>query len=185
MAHNTDGAEGAARRAPPADEYDGEHLPINRTIESLTRWLALAGGGLMLIAIAITLISVVGRYGFSEPLPGDYELVEIIAAVAIFLFFPYTHATNSNIVVRFFTDGFSARSQQILDLFHDVIFTLVAALLAWRLAIGFEEKLQSGESTMLVRIPFWWSYGFAVASMVLLCLVCVARLVAGVRALRQ
>jgi TRAP-type C4-dicarboxylate transport system permease small subunit len=185
MAHTPDGAEGAARRAPPADEYEGEHLPINRTIEALTRGLALVGGTLLLLTIAITLISVVGRYGFNEPLPGDYESVEMIAAVAIFLFFPYTHATNSNIVVRFFTDGLSARKQRILDLIHDVIFTLVAGLLVWRLAIGFAEKFHSGESTMLVRIPFWWSYTFAVASMILLCLVCVARLFAGVRALRQ
>jgi TRAP-type C4-dicarboxylate transport system permease small subunit len=185
MAHTPKGAEGAERRAPPADEYEGEHLPINPTIEALTRWLALAGGALLLFTVAITLVSVAGRYGFNQPLPGDYESVEMLAAVAIFLFFPYTHATNSNIVVRFFTDGLSARKQRILDLTHDVIFTLVAALLAWRLAIGFAEKFHSGESTMLVRIPFWWSYTFAVASMILLCLVCIARLVAGLRAIRQ
>jgi len=185
MAHGTEGAAGEPPHPPPASEHDGEQLPINPAIEWLTRWLALIGGVLMLLAIAITLISVIGRYGFNAPLPGDYESVEMIAAVGIFLFFPHAHATNSNIVVKFFTAGMSARHQRILDIGHDVIFMLVAALLAWRLAIGFAEKFHTGESTMLVRIPYWWSYSFAVVSMALLSIVCIARLVAAVRTLRQ
>ena len=173
-------------RAPPADEHGGgEGVPIDASIENLTRWVALTGGVLMLATIAVTLISVIGRYGLNAPLPGDYELVEMIAAVGIFFFFPYTHATNSNIVVRFFTDSMAANGKRLLDLAHDVIFTAVAALLAWRLAIGLIDKLHTGESTMLVRIPYWWSFCFAVASMILLCIVCIARLYAGVRALRQ
>jgi TRAP-type C4-dicarboxylate transport system permease small subunit len=140
---------------------------------------------LMLAVILITLISVAGRYAINEPLPGDYELVELLAAVGIFLFFPYAHATDGNIVVRFFTDRMAARSKRILDLGHDVIFAAVAALFAWRLAIGFLEKFHNGESSMLVRIPYWWPYTFAVASMALLCIVCIARLFAGTRALRQ
>jgi TRAP-type C4-dicarboxylate transport system permease small subunit len=185
MARGTDAATEAAERNPPSEMGDGDRIAINQTIERVTRWLALAGGSLMLLAIGLTLISVIGRYAFNAPLPGDYESIEIICAVGIFLFFPYTHATGSNIVVRFFTDRLPARSNWILDLGNDVIFTAVAALLAWRLSVGLADKFHSGESTMLVRIPYWWSYSFAVASMVLLCIVCIARLVAGARALRQ
>jgi TRAP-type C4-dicarboxylate transport system permease small subunit len=185
MAHGTDGAEVAPTRPPPADEHAGEQLPIHPAVERLTLWLALLGGVLLLVAIAITLISVVGRYGFNAPLPGDFETVEMIAAVGIFLFLPYAHATNSNIVVRFFTDRMGSRGKQLLDIAHEVIFVAVAALIAWRLAIGLADKFHTGESTMLVRIPYWWSYSVAVVAMVLLCIVCIARLHAGVRAFRQ
>jgi TRAP-type C4-dicarboxylate transport system permease small subunit len=189
MAQGTDTAmepaERASGRAPSAEFGEDDRLAINPAIERLTRWLALAGGWLMLVAIVLTLISVTGRYAFNTPLPGDYESIEIICAVGIFLFFPYTHATNSNIVVRFFTAKLAQRYQRILDLLNDIVFTGVAALLAWRLAVGLGDKFHNGESTMLVRIPFWWSYSFAVASMVLLCIVCIARIAATVRALRQ
>jgi TRAP-type C4-dicarboxylate transport system permease small subunit len=187
MSQGIDEAERAGVHAPLADDVGahGERLPINPTIEQFTRWLALAGGATMLVAIAITLVSVVGRYGFGEPVPGDYEAVELICAVGIFLFFPYAHATSSNIVVEFFTVKLPQRPKRLLDLIHDVLFALVAALLAWRLAIGLVQKFQSGESTMLIRIPFWWSYSFAVASMILLCLVCIARIIAGYKLLRQ
>lgn len=174
-------------RPPPADELGGhgDRLPINPTIEWLTRWLAIVGGALMLVAIGITLVSVAGRYGFGAPVPGDYEIVEQICAVGTFLFFPYAHATGSNIVVEFFTLKMPARRRLALDLMHDVIFTCVAALLTWRLSIGLADKYITAANTALIRVPFWWSYSFAVASMALLCIVCVARIAAATRALRQ
>jgi TRAP-type C4-dicarboxylate transport system permease small subunit len=190
MAQGPEGESGAVERnlrPPPADELGGhgDRLPINPEIERLTRWLAIVGGTLMMVAIAVTLVSVVGRYAFGAPVPGDYEIVEQICGVGTFLFFPYAHATGSNIVVEFFTLRVPARQRLALDLAHDVIFTAVAALLAWRLSIGFADKFTSDATTALVRIPFWWSYGFAVASMVLLCVVCMARIVAMTRALQR
>jgi TRAP-type C4-dicarboxylate transport system permease small subunit len=185
MVPGTQEAEGAGTRAPPSDIDEGDRLPINSTIEQLTKVLAYAGGLLMLVAIALTLVSIVGRYVFSAPVPGDYELVETICAVGIFLFFPYTQATGSNITVKFFTTGLSRRHQRMFDLIHDVIFAVVAALLAWRLGIGLSHKFVSGESTMLVRMPYWWPYSFAVASMALLCIVCLARIVAAIGELRR
>lgn len=187
MPQATNEAERSNATAPLSDDAGphGAALPIAPIVERLTRWLALAGGGLMLIAIAVTIVSIVGRFGFGAPISGDYELVELICAVGVFLFFPYAHATGSNIVVEFFTLRLSGRNKHILDLVHDMIFAAVAALLAWRLGIGLVEKFQNGESTMLIRIPFWWPYSFAVASMILLCVVCIARLFAGYRTLQE
>jgi TRAP-type C4-dicarboxylate transport system permease small subunit len=185
MPHRSDEAGSGAAPVPSAtDEHGGERLPLNPTVERLTRWLALGGGILMLLAIVITLVSVAGRYLLNAPLPGDYEAVEMLAAVGIFFFLPYTHATGSNIVVRFFTERLPRHGQRVLDFAHEVIFTLVAALMVWRLFVGFADKLHTGESSMLLRVPYWWSYGLAVAALTMLGVVCTARLLAGARALR-
>jgi TRAP-type C4-dicarboxylate transport system permease small subunit len=187
MPSDADGAEREATRAPPPDEHgaSADRLRIHPVIDRLTRWLALGGGTLVLFTVALTLVSVIGRYGLNRPLPGDYETVELVCAVGIFLFFPYVHATEGNIVVRFFTVAVSARHNRMLDLAHEFVFAAVAALLTWRLSIGFLERLESGESTMLIRIPLWWSYGIAVVSLALLFVVCVARIDAGIKALRR
>lgn len=187
MARDADGTERARTRAPPSDEHgeNADRLRIHPAIERLTRWLALGGGMFVLFTVAVTLVSVAGRYGLNRPLPGDYETVELVCAVGIFLFFPYVHATEGNIVVRFFTAAVSARHQRMLDLGHEFVFAAVAGLLTWRLSIGFLERLESGESTMLIRIPLWWSYGIAVVSLALLFVVCIARIDAGIKALRR
>lgn len=156
-----------------------------RFLASLSRALALIGGGFLLVAIGITLTSVIGRYGFSQPVPGDYELVEITCAVGTFLFFPYTQAMNGNITAEFFTTGLPVRWRRVLDIVHDIIFAAVAALLAWRLGLGLMDKFQSGDSSMMIHIPLWWAYSVAVAAMALLAIVCALRAVEGIRMLRR
>ena len=177
-------SEGRRGRRSIHDPHGGEPV-VSGAIERLTRMLALIGGVLMLVTIAITIVSVTGRYAFSQPVPGDYELVELICAVGIFLFFPYTHATNSNISALFFTSSLPLRYQRALDVIHDVVFMLVAAMLTWRLAAGLADKFSTGESSMLIGIPLWWAYSFAVLSMALLTVVCVWRITAGMKALRR
>ena len=132
------------------------------------RWLAFAGGVLLLVAIAVTIASVAGRYALARPVPGDYELVEMICAVGVFLFLPYTHAAGGNIRADFFTSALPPRWQRRLDLVHELVFALIALALVWRVGAGFANKYSSGEVSILIGIPKWWAYGFAVLSMVLL-----------------
>jgi len=172
-----DAGGSALQRAPD----DGSHDPENRNggiVERFTRWLALIGGGLLVVAIVLTLVSVIGRYGFSQPLPGDYEIVEIVCAIGVFLFFPYTHVTNSNITAEFFTSGLPERAKRFLDVIHDVVFALVAALLTWRVGSGLADKFLTGETSILIGIPL------AVLSMALLTVVCLWRITTGIEALR-
>jgi len=158
---------------------------MSRALQAVTRGLALAGGAFLIVAAIITVVSVAGRYAFGAPLPGDYELVEIACAVGIFMFFPYTQAVGGNISADFFTAGLSERHRNLLDIANDMVFALVALLLTWRLAAGLAEKYASGETSILIGVPVWWSYVVAVASMALLAIVCVLRVVAGIGALRR
>jgi TRAP-type C4-dicarboxylate transport system permease small subunit len=176
-------ASGSGVHAPA--EAHGAGPLVRGSLERITRLLALIGGALLIVAIIITVVSVVGRYAFARPVPGDYELVELICAVGVFLFFPYTHAVNGNISALFFTSGLAERHQRLLDLAHDVIFALIAFLLTWRLSTALIDKFATGEATILIRIPFWWAYSFAVLSMALLTIVCLWRIVAAAGALRR
>jgi TRAP-type C4-dicarboxylate transport system permease small subunit len=184
MSRSVDDGRQAASSASHGGLHENE-IVLGGATGALMRLLALAGGVFLLLAIVITLVSVIGRYGFGEPVPGDYELVEIICAVGIFLFFPYTHAVSGNITADFFTSGLSLRRQRLLDIVNDIVFALVATLLTWRLSEGLMEKFASGETTILIRIPLWWAYSVAVLSMGLLALVCLMRIIAGIGALRR
>ncbi len=178
-------SEGPAGRPVSSGGMSNIETAAWGTMEVLTRALALAGGAFLLVATGITLASVIGRYGFGAPVQGDYELVEITCAVGVFLFFPYTHAVDGNISADFFTAGLSARQRRVLDSGNDVVFTIVALLLTWRLTAGLMEKFASGETTILIRIPLWWAYSVAVLSMFLLTIVCLMRVIAGIGALRR
>ena len=88
-------------------------------------------------------------------------------------FFPYGRVTNANIVVELFTGRMPARWKAALDGVHEVVFAIVAALIAWRLFVGGLRKLADGETTMFLGIPIHWAYFSALLGGGLLAVVCV------------
>ena len=167
----TDQEAGAAPRSPaphPADDRTGAGL------ERLSLRVALAGGMLLVGVMAMTVISVFGRYVFNAPIPGDYEITELACAVAVFAFFPYCHTRNGNIVVEFFTERLRPRHKAALDTVHNGAFTIVSGLIAWRLFVGGMHKFVDGETTLFLAIPLHWAYFPALLGAVLLTVVCVS-----------
>lgn len=130
-------------------------------------------GGLVLVALTLlTVASVVGRSVFGRPLPGDFELVEVGSAIAIFAFLPYCQLRRGHVVVDFFTARASPRLNAGLAAVGDGLFMLIAALLTWRLTLGGLELQAYNEQSMVLRLPLWWSFLFIVPACGLLTVVC-------------
>ena len=144
-----------------------------RWLERLTRSVALAGGLLLVGVMGMTVVSVLGRYLFNAPVPGDYEITELAIGIAAFAFFPYCHISNANIVVELFTGKMPARWKAALDAVHNITFAIVAGLIAWRLFIGGMHKFADGETTMFLGIPIHWAYFSALMGAGMLTVVCV------------
>ena len=154
-------------------------------LERLARVVAIAGGMLLIGVVLMTLISVLGRYLFNAPIPGDYELTELACGIAVFAFFPYCHARQGNVVVEFFTSGLRPRHKTALGTVHDIVFVLVAGLITWRLFVGGIHKLEDGETTLFLGIPIHWAYFSALLGAGLLTAICVLVVYRHVRALKR
>jgi TRAP-type C4-dicarboxylate transport system permease small subunit len=146
--------------------------PFGRALHLAATGVALVGGAILFALTLLTVISVVGRVAFDAPIPGDFELVEIGMAVAIFAFLPYCQIVRGNVIVDLFTATASPRTRALLDAAGDLIYTAIAALLTWRVALGGFEVRGYGETTMVLRVPVWWGYVPAVLCLAFLTLVC-------------
>lgn len=145
---------------------------LQSRLERMARTVALAGGLLLVGVMGMTVVSVLGRYLFDAPVPGDYEITELACGVVAFAFFPYCRITNANIVVELFTGRMPPRWKAVLDAVHEVVFAIVAGLIAWRLFVGGLHKLADGETTMFLGIPIHWAYFSAMLGGGLLAVVC-------------
>jgi TRAP-type C4-dicarboxylate transport system permease small subunit len=163
----------------------GVESRVGIALERATRGLALAGGLLLIGVLLMTVTSVAGRYLFDAPIPGDYEITELACGVAVFAFLPYCQLHRANIVVEFFTTRLPRTWKRLLDAFHSFAFTVVAVLMAWRLAVGGLGKMADGQTTLYLGIPLYWGYFLAVIGAATLCLVCVWVFTEQVRALRR
>lgn len=154
---------------------------VGRVLEKLARYLAYAGG-LVLIAIAvITVLSITGRaliFAGLGPIKGDFELVEMGCAIAVFFFLPWCQLKRGHVTVDIFVDRLPRRGHAGFGLIGDLCVLVAASLIAWRLYLGFGEKFPYGsdalretlsmgykpffpETTYELELPVWMPYGLA------------------------
>jgi TRAP-type C4-dicarboxylate transport system permease small subunit len=134
-------------------------------VERLSGAVALLGGLLALFVALLVVTSVLGRWLGGSPLAaklrwlgpvnGDFEMVQMATAVAIFAFLPYCQVRRGNIVVDTFTARFRPRTNGFIDAFWDVVYAGMMGLLAVSLATGALEHYRSGQTTMLLQLIVW------------------------------
>lgn len=145
-----------------------------RLAERLGAALALAGAALSLFVAGLVTVSVGLRWATSSGLPGDFEMVQMAVALAIFSFLPYTQLRRGNMLVDTFTVRLPPRVLAVIDAFWDMVYAAVAALLGWRLAVGATDAINSHTSTMVLGLPVGWAI---MACAVMACLLALASLV--------
>lgn len=145
---------------------------VDNGLHAVTLGFAVFGGLLLCLVALMAVGSILGRAVFGAGLSGDYELVEMGCATAVFTFLPYCQYVRGHARVDFFTLRLGARPKSLLDGLADLLFALIAALIAWRLAVGGLDLWRYGESTMVLRLPVWWGFVPAVLSFALLALLC-------------
>lgn len=139
-----------------------------------TRPLAIAGGFLLIVVAGAVVISVVMRWLTQSSIPGDFELVQMATALAAFAFFPLCQAERGNIMVDTFTQRLPKHVLNKIDALWDVVYAIIAAIVAWRLAIGAYDTIRTNMVTMVLALPQGWAVAACAAMAVLLVAVTLA-----------
>lgn len=149
-------------------------MNLSRFMTGLARGLAIIGGLALVAITVITVVSITGRgltaFGL-KPVPGDFELVEVGTAFAVFAFLPWCQLTRGHATVDVFTSFLSPAINRVIDLVTELLMTAVIVLIAVQLWHGMWDKIRYQETTFILQFPVWW--GFAAAMVA----VCVAVLV--------
>jgi TRAP-type C4-dicarboxylate transport system permease small subunit len=144
--------------------YTGYGLFLDRACKAL----AVVAGVTLVIMALMSLWSILGRSVFDKPLIGDYELVQMLSAVAVAMTLPYAHWVGAHVIVDFFTAKAPVKTNAFLDLLANVILAVFSAVISWRLALGMVDLKGNFDASMMLNIPTWWSYAPLVPSFALL-----------------
>lgn len=156
---------------------------LAKTTRAAAQGMALIGGGILLIIVAITFTSIIGRVFVPldiglGPIRGIYDITEIGIAAAIFAFLPWCQYQRGHAAVDLFKGAFPNVMNRFLDVLMDVGMFVAASLIAWRLFLGMQDKLRYGETTLIAQIPVWQGFAAALVGAVVFALVaafCVLR----------
>lgn len=139
---------------------DVEHHygPIGRVLDNLSRAFAICAGVTLTFMALMSLASVIGRAAFASPIVGDFELVQVMTAIAVSMSLPFCQMIRGHIIVDFFTTSLPKRANDFLDLIANLLLTVGAFTFAWRLGVGMLELKANGDATMLLNFPTWYAY---------------------------
>ena len=156
---------------------------VGQVLDRAARYLAYAGGVILALVSLITVASIIGRALLSinswfGPIKGDFEIVEMGVAIAIFAFMPLAQIRRGHVTVDVFISRLSSRAQAFLGLIGDSLIALASGVILWRFWIGFGEKFPYGsdqlraafgmgskpffpETTYELEVPVWIPYSLA------------------------
>lgn len=130
--------------------------------------MAVIAGLLFCAEALMSVASVLGRAVLGLPVPGDYELVQMLSAMGIAMCLPYCQLRKGHVFVDFFTLWAPAGLKRVLDALAALFLALCAFLLAWRVWDGMLEAREYGETSMVISLPVWWGYVPVVPALALL-----------------
>lgn len=117
----------------------------------------LGGAAIFAASLTVTLSVALRSLGFGG-VRGDFELVEITAAICASLFLPLCQLQKGHVLVDLFTNWLPPRARHRLDGFWTAIFACAWAYVSWRLFSGMLEIHDYGDRTMLLGFPLWLIY---------------------------
>ena len=153
----------------------GEAGIIRFARHAIEYWALL--GGIVLLGIAVmSTWSATSSFLLGKPLPGDFEMVEVLVAIAAFAFLPYCQLTDANVTADIFTARAGRRAIAVFGLIASLVALGFALLLLWRMYAGLLDYRQYVETTAILRFPIWMAYIPALVSLALLTVACLITL---------
>jgi TRAP-type C4-dicarboxylate transport system permease small subunit len=157
---------------------------MHRILLFLSRLMAVLGGIMLSVVILLTVFTVVTRAldrvfhwmtdtgtmaGLGQwmidagvgPMLGTFELIEAGIAFVIFAFLPICQMTGGHATVDIFTSAMSDGTNRVLRGITELVFAAVLVLIVVQLFGGMMSKVNSGQTTLELQLPVWYSYAIA------------------------
>jgi TRAP-type C4-dicarboxylate transport system permease small subunit len=136
-------------------QEQGERMLVrSRGLPGLLEAAAFAVGGIGVMAMMLlTFADVIGRYAFSRPIPGAFEITEVLLAGLVFLGLPLVTARGEHVSVHLLDDRLPTGIRRFVGLGADLLVVLCLIVLGWQLATKSVELARYGDQTVFLHIP--------------------------------
>jgi TRAP-type C4-dicarboxylate transport system permease small subunit len=135
---------------------------LSQILASKMYWIA---GTAIVAMMLLTCADVVLRY-FRRPIPGTYELVCFLGAVAVSFAMAHTSIEKGHVSVSFIVTLFPSRLQRVIECITGCFGLFFFVLIAWQSIIYANDLYASHEVSLTLELPFYpfvYGIGFSAA----------------------
>lgn len=140
---------------------------LEKFTNALARRSSQLGEIAMVLAMGVIVTNIVMRAVW-KPLPGSYELVEIMGAVILSLGVGYCAVARGHVTVTLMVDKLSIRKQAAVDMLTSLISLVFISAVGWGLLRYAGTALKKGLETSTLSIPLYPVYLLVAAGLILL-----------------
>ena len=115
--------------------------------------LGVFGAFLLFSMMVLTFIDVWGRYIFNAPVPGGFEITELMMATLIFAGLPLVTLNDEHISVDLIDQFFPRSLLRWRDALVGILCTVMVAVLSHRMWLKAQEQAEYGDMTAALYIP--------------------------------
>lgn len=126
---------------------------------SLSTYLSYIGNAALAFMMLLTTTDVLGRYFFNAPVLGAYEITEYLMLIMVFSYLALAQSQKAHINVDIVFNRLPAWLQRVFERFNHIVCLLVMILVTWKSAQRIAELKNTGEASLLLKIP---DYPFAI-----------------------
>lgn len=123
---------------------------FGRSLETLLGAIAAA---VLFLMMLVTAVDVAGRYLFSKPLPGGFELTEMMLAALIYCGLPLVSKRREHIVIDTFDPLMAKRVKRGLDVLADIVCSVTLAGIGWLIFRRAVRVAEYGDTTNVLKLP--------------------------------
>ena len=149
---------------------------FKKNVLSLARRLDMIAATAVFAMMSLTCVDVFLRYFFRMPIPGTYEIVALLGAVAVSFAMAHTLAERGHVAVSLVVQLFPKWLQDIIEGIISIFGIVLFGLIAWQSVLYGMDCQRAGEVSMTLELPFYpIIYGVALGAGVV-CLVLLVNL---------
>jgi TRAP-type C4-dicarboxylate transport system permease small subunit len=126
---------------------------MKRLAAALQAALGITSGTVLFLMMGVTAIDVAGRYVFNKPLPGGFEITELLLAALIYCGLPLVSGRREHIVIDTFDPLFPARFKRLLDMMAEVICAATLAGVGYLIFRRALRVAEYGDTTNVLKLP--------------------------------
>jgi len=125
-------------------------------MNAISKMMAYIGAGIMMLMMVLTVLDVIGRYFFSSPINGTWEVVGLMLVCAGSWCLPYCQKERRHVNVTILLDRFSKRITSCIHGLSYLIGMAGFSLLTWEaLRLTAKYFSQQGYVTDTLHIPMY------------------------------
>ncbi len=130
-----------------------------------------------LVMVMVVIVSNILMRAWWKPLPGSYELVEVLGAVILSMGAAYCAIARGHVTVSLFVDKLSRKMQAIVDIVTSLISFVFISAIGWGLLKYAKMTYNRGLETSTLSIPLYPVYFLVAAGLIMLALTAMLELI--------